>query len=511
MGIDLGTTNTCISALEGGRPVIIPNSDGSRTTPSVVAFTDSGDVLVGASAKRQAVTNPTRTIHSVKRLIGQPFSHVEALAKTLAYPVVAGERGAAEIQGKVRNTSPIEISAHVLRAAKSYAAEYFGEEVNSAIITVPAYFDDAQRAATQDAARVAGLDVLRIINEPTAAALAYGWEKSREGVVVVYDWGGGTFDCSVLDISDGVVNVRSTRGDSALGGTDIDNQLMRLMTDNYYRIHGIELGDDPVALQRLREAAENAKIELSSASETDVILPFLGADDTGPKHLQMSVSRHRFEGLIGELVEQTISCCRQALDDAGVTPAEIGEVLLVGGSTKIPIVQQRLEEFFGQPPRKGVNADEVVAIGAAIQGGIIEGEIDDVLLLDVLPLSLGIGEGTRFASILRRNTTIPTYRTETFSTVRDFQSSVLLRVYQGDHPDVNDNRLIGTFRLENLPPARAGQVKIEVKFEVDENGLLQVTAQDSLTQKTTSLVIRDTQRLSDSQIEKLGIQLDEDF
>ncbi len=509
MGIDLGTTNTCIAVLEGGRPEVIPNAEGGRTTPSVVAVTNAGDILVGQAARRQAVTNPKRTYHSVKRLIGRKFDDVKD--SKYSYDLAEGAQGNVEIAGAVRNVTPVEISAQILKAARGYAEEYWGEECEAAVITCPAYFDDAQRAATQDAARVAGLNVLRLVNEPTSAALAYGWEKGKDGTLVVYDWGGGTFDCSVLDCSGGVVQVRATRGDSTLGGNDIDEKLMAVLAENFYRVHGIEIGDDAVALQRLREAAETAKIELSSASETEVMLPFLAADDTGPKHLQMTLPRSRFEGLFVELLDQTLAACRAALDDAGLTPSDINETLLVGGSTKIPLVQQKVEEFFGQAPRKGINADEAVALGAALQAGIVEGEIDDVLLLDVLPLSLGIGEGERFASILRRNTTVPTFRTESFSTVRDFQSSVLIRVYQGDHAYVAENRLIGTFRLENLPPARAGQVRVEVQFNVDENGLLQVTARDARTRKEQTLVIRDSMRLSDTEIEKFGVQLDEEF
>ena len=512
LGIDLGTTNTCIASMDGDRPTVIPNSEGSRTTPSVVAFAQTGDVLIGQPARRQAVTNPTRTIHSVKRLMGQrpDQSEVEEFRKRATFPIKADDAGKLVIGGGVRDRSPIEISAMILKEVRSAAEEYFGEEVTDAVLTVPAYFDDAQRGATQDAARVAGLNVLRLINEPTAAALSYGWERGKTGVLVVYDWGGGTFDCTVLDVADGVIQVRSTRGEPYLGGDDIDHRLVGLLSDAFYREHGVEVGGDPVALQRLREAAENAKMELSSASDTEVILPFLAADETGPKHLQMSVTRARFDGLIADLVEQTLSCCRQALDDAGVTPREVDEVLLIGGSTKIPLVERRLEEFFGEPPRKGVNRDEAVALGAALQGAIISGEVDDILLVDVLPLSLGIGEGERFACILRRNVTIPTYRTESFSTTRDHQSSVLLKVYQGDHTYVRDNKLLATLRLDRLPPARAGQIKIDVKFEVDQNGILNVSATDKTTGASRHMVVRDSLRLTESEIASFGVALEED-
>ena len=505
MGIDLGTTNTCVAVIEANKPTVVPNAEGGRTTPSVVAFTPDGNVLVGEPARRQAVTNASGTITSVKRLMGLTRSSgkLAEISRRAAYEIVPDEQGRVMVMANGQLRSPIEISAMILRAVREAAEEYFGDDCSAAVICCPAYFDDTQRAATHDAARVAGLDVLRIINEPTAAALAYSWSRGREGRIAIFDFGGGTFDCSVLDCKQGVVQVLSTRGNSYLGGDDIDAKIVDHLKDGFYRLHGTEIGDDPVAAQRLREAAERAKIELSGVSETEVMLPFLAVDAAGPKHLQTTLTRARLEALVTPLVDEALRCCKQALEDANLAPRDVEEVLLVGGSTKMPYVRKRVEEFFGQATRKGLNPDEAVAIGAAVQAALLEGQTDDVLLMDVLPLSLGIAAGERFAAILRRNQPIPTSRTERFSTVRDFQSSVLLKVYQGDREMARDNRLIGTFRLENLPPARAGQVQIDVTFKVDENGLLDVEGQDARTGLKRTISVRDSMRLSDDEIAAL--------
>jgi molecular chaperone DnaK len=513
IGIDLGTSNTCVAVVEDGRPVIIPNAEGARTTPSVVAFTSDGAILVGDSARRQALINAEGTITAVKRLMGIDANGREfgRLRETLPYAIRADENGAPAIVGTVRDRTPVEISAMILKRVRASAEEYFGEDCVDAVITCPAHFDDAQRAATQDAGRLAGLNVLRIINEPTAAALAYNRSKDKEGVLLVFDWGGGTFDCTVLNCGDGVLQVRATRGDAHLGGVDIDRALIGILRESWYRTHGTELGEDPLISQRLNEAAEAAKIELSSMQETEVMLPFLETGAMGPKHLETTITRARFERAIGPLVDRALLCCRQALEDAGVSATDIDEVLLVGGSTKIPIVAEKLTEFFGSPPRKGLHADEAVALGAATHGAALTGSSEDVLLLDVLPLSVGLAEGKRFAPVLRRNTPIPTSRTEEFATVRDFQSAVKIRVYQGDHLHAADNRLIGTFRLENLPPGRAGLVRLDVTFRVDENGLLQVEARDKRTGVTRSVTIRDCIRLSDEEVQQYSRQLEQEM
>lgn len=512
MGIDLGTSNTCVAVIEAGKPVVVPNAEGGRTTPSVVAFMPDGRVLVGDTARRQAVTNPTSTIHSVKRLMGLGKSSpaFDATKRRMPYTVVVDTGGKARVDVAGTARSPVEISAMILRQVRAAAEEYFGEDCSAAVITCPAYFDDAQRAATQDAGRVAGLDVLRVISEPTAAALAYSWSRGRNGVVAVFDLGGGTFDCSILDCQSGVVRVLATRGDTFLGGDDIDARIVDYLREAFYRVEGVELNDDPMAMQRLKEAAERAKIELSAMQETDIMLPFLTVDASGPKHLQTSLSRTRLESLMTPLIDQALACCRTAVEEAGLTVGAIDDVLLVGGSTKSPYVQRRVEEHFGKPARKGVSPDEAVAIGAAVQAAMLEGHTSDVLLLDVLPLSLGIAEGPKFAPILRRNQPIPASRTERFSTVRDFQNSVLIRVYQGDHPEVRDNRLIGTFRLENLPPARAGQIRVDVTFRVDENGILVVEAADPRTGLKRSLSVNDSMRLSEEEVKSLRIRVNDE-
>ena len=511
MGIDLGTTNTCVATYVDERPVVIPNAEGTQTMPSVVAYTEKGTVLVGASARRQAVMNPTRTVHSVKRLMGQrPDAEIVArLQPLLGYEVGADERGQLVIRAGARDRSPIEVSAAILQAAKAAADEYFGEPCEAAVITCPAWFDESQRQATMDAARVAGIEVLRIMNEPTAAALAYGTSQKRTGTLVVYDWGGGTFDCSVLECSDGVLKVKATRGDAFLGGDDVDEKVMGLLIDHFYRMHGVEVQGDPTALQRLREASEGAKIELSSSHEAEIILPFLCTDSTGPKHFEMTLNRQRFEQIVAPFVKRTLECCQKALQDAGIGPANVDDVLLVGGSTKMPYVQQAIAELFGKPARKGVNPDEAVALGAAIHAAALAGEADDVLLLDVLPLSVGLAEGDRFAAMLHRGSTIPTFRTDTFTTSRDYQSSVLIKVYQGEHSSVKENRLIGSFRLENLPPKRAGDMKIDVTFSVDASGLLQVEAREAATGIKRAVQVRDAMRLSEGEIQTLSRRLAE--
>lgn len=508
LGIDLGTTNTCVAALDGGRPLIIPNAEGGRTTPSVVAFTETG-VLVGEPARRQAVTNPTNTIHSAKRLMGLTASApaAQALKSLVAFPVVADDQGRAAVRagGKVR--SPVEVSAVVLRTVRAAAEDFFGEDCSAAVITCPAYFDEAQRAATQDAARVAGLDVLRVLSEPTAAALAYSWHKDREGRLVVYDFGGGTFDCSVLQCAGGIIKVLSTRGVTNLGGGEIDEKLMQALAEAYYRQHGAEIPDDPTTRARLRDAAERAKIDLSSAAETEVALPYIAVEEGAPRHLQTTLTRTRLESLVAPLVQDTLRCCQEALADAGLVARDIDDVLLVGGTTKIPMIHKRVEEFFGRTPRRGISPDEAIAMGAAIQAAVLDGQEDDVLLLDVLPLSLGIAAGPNFVPILHRNQSLPCSRTERFSTARDFQSAVLVKTYQGDHERVADNRLIGTVRLENLPPARAGQVQVDVSFQVDENGILEVEARDPRTGKKAALTLRDTTRLSPDELRSLRRQV----
>ncbi len=506
IGIDLGTTFSCVSYVTGGSPEVIPNAEGGRTTPSVAAITDKGERLVGQVARRQAVTNPTHTVFSVKRLIGRKFDspEVQAALKRLPYKIVKAQNGDAhvEIQGKAH--SPQEISAMVLQKLKQDAENFLGEKITEAVVTVPAYFDDSQRQATKDAGAIAGLSVLRIINEPTAAALAYGLEKKKDQKIAVYDLGGGTFDVSILEIGDGVFEVKATNGDTYLGGDDFDLKILDWLASEFQKENGLDLKKDKMALQRLKEAAEKAKIELSSSQETEINLPFITADATGPKHLVVKLTRAKLEQLIDDLVERSISPCRQAMADAGVTPADIQEVVLVGGMTRMPKVQQRVKSFFGREPHKGVNPDEVVAVGAAIQGAVLKGEVKDVLLLDVTPLSLGIETlGGVFTRIIDRNTTVPTKKSQTFSTAADSQTAVTIRVHQGEREMANDNKLLGQFDLVGIPPAPRGVPQIEVTFDIDANGIVHVSAKDMATQKEQSIQITASSGLAKDEVEKL--------
>jgi len=505
IGIDLGTTNSCVAVMEGNDPVVIPNSEGGRTTPSVVAFTKSGERLVGQPAKRQAITNPKNTIFSIKRFMGRFYNEVDRERSEVPYEVVAGDSNSARVKISDRLYSPPEISAMILQKMKKTAEDYLGQEVTEAVITVPAYFNDSQRQATKDAGEIAGLKVRRIINEPTAAALAYGLDKkNREHTVAVYDLGGGTFDISILQLGDGVFEVKSTNGDTHLGGDDFDQRLIDYLADEFKKQEGIDLKKDPMALQRLKEAAEKAKIELSSSSSTDVNLPFITATQDGPKHMNISISRSKFEQLIHDLVDRTRVPCEQAIKDAGVSPSDIDEVILVGGSTRIPMVQELVKKIFGKEPHKGVNPDEVVAIGAAIQGGVLTGEVKDVLLLDVTPLSLGIETlGGIFTKLIDANTTIPTRKAEVFSTAADNQPSVEINVLQGERQMAADNRSLGRFHLDGIPPAPRGVPQIEVTFDIDANGILSVSAKDKATGKEQSIRITSSGGLSQSEIEKM--------
>ena len=506
IGIDLGTTNSCVAVMEGKTPKVIENAEGMRTTPSIVAFTDEGERLVGQPAKRQAVTNPERTIFAVKRLIGRRYDDpmVEKDKKLVPYKIVRASNGDAWVEIEGKTYSPSQISAFILQKMKETAEAYLGSKVEQAVITVPAYFNDAQRQATKDAGKIAGLEVLRIINEPTAAALAYGLDKNKTGTIAVYDLGGGTFDISILEIGDGVFEVKSTNGDTFLGGEDFDMRLVNYLADEFQKEQGIDLRRDKLALQRLKELAEKAKIELSSTTQTEINLPFITADASGPKHLTMKLTRAKFEALVDDLVQKTIDPCRQALKDAGLTPADINEVVLVGGMTRMPKVQEVVKQLFGKEPHKGVNPDEVVAVGAAIQAGVLQGDVKDVLLLDVTPLSLGIETlGGVFTRLIDRNTTIPTKKSQVFSTAEDGQTAVTIRVFQGEREMAADNKMLGQFDLIGLPAAPRGVPQIEVTFDIDANGIVNVSAKDKGTGKEQQIRIQASGGLSEADIQKM--------
>ena len=506
IGIDLGTTNSCVAVMDGKTPKVIENAEGMRTTPSIVAFTDDGERLVGQPAKRQAVTNPERTFFAVKRLIGRRYDDpmVEKDKKLVPYKIVKASNGDAWVEADGKTYSPSQISAFILQKMKETAEAHLGQKVDQAVITVPAYFNDAQRQATKDAGKIAGLEVLRIINEPTAAALAYGLDKTKTGTIAVYDLGGGTFDISILEIGDGVFEVKSTNGDTFLGGEDFDMRLVNYLADEFQKEQGINLRNDKLALQRLKEAAEKAKIELSSTTQTEINLPFITADQSGPKHLTMKLTRAKFEALVADLVEKTIEPCRKALKDAGLTAGEIGEVVLVGGMTRMPKIQEMVKQFFGKEPHKGVNPDEVVAIGAAIQAGVLQGDVKDVLLLDVTPLSLGIETlGGVFTRIIDRNTTIPTKKSQVFSTAEDNQNAVTIRVFQGEREMAADNKILGQFDLMGIPPAPRGMPQIEVTFDIDANGIVNVSAKDKATGKEQQIRIQASGGLSEADIDKM--------
>jgi molecular chaperone DnaK len=506
IGIDLGTTNSCVAVMDGKTAKVIENAEGMRTTPSIVAFSDDGERLVGQPAKRQAVTNPERTFFAVKRLVGRRYDDpmVEKDKKLVPYKIVKASNGDAWVEADGKTYSPSQVSAFILQKMKETAEAHLGQKVEQAVITVPAYFNDAQRQATKDAGKIAGLEVLRIINEPTAAALAYGLDKTKSGTIAVYDLGGGTFDVSILEIGDGVFEVKSTNGDTFLGGEDFDMRLVNYLADEFQKEQGINLRNDKLALQRLKEAAEKAKIELSSTTQTEINLPFITADQSGPKHLTMKLTRAKFEALVDDLIQKTIEPCRKALKDAGLTAGEIGEVVLVGGMTRMPKVQEVVKQLFGKEPHKGVNPDEVVAIGAAIQAGVLQGDVKDVLLLDVTPLSLGIETlGGVFTRIIDRNTTIPTKKSQVFSTAEDNQNAVTIRVFQGEREMAADNKVLGQFDLMGIPPAPRGMPQIEVTFDIDANGIVNVSAKDKATGKEQQIRIQASGGLSEADIQKM--------